>query len=339
MKGRRSSDQNFVFGYPCEFLGNVFPRENEIVSHAQFLRRHNSSVGVWKQNTPDKVVAKQVAIDIFAIWNKTEIPCCGSNGVEERVERLLVRAKKVVQVPVSRRNESELAQLWGGLFDISSCSHRKLKLCDCPTCNSPHPEKCDCSVESKVPDHWKDFLWDQRGSRQQSLAGIDRKKAKLDLDRSELELDRSERREKKEERAAFLKVKSEQEQVDEKAHFDDLVERLSQGLKLDDDDDDEESDWEEGGEKGFGGENGGGEGDVREYNTLNLPRFSRDLDRYKVSNRAAAKLGNSLLKDLGVVNEENLQLLLCPAKIMLLPMMKSLTGRMHPKLNLQSPCI
>ena len=91
MKGRRSSDQNFVFGYPCEFLGNVFPRENEIVSHAQFLRRHNSSVGVWKQNTPDKVVAKQVAIDIFAIWNKTEIPCCGSNGVEERVERLLVR--------------------------------------------------------------------------------------------------------------------------------------------------------------------------------------------------------------------------------------------------------
>ena len=126
MKGRRSSDQNFVFGYPCEFLGNVFPRENEIVSHAQFLRRHNSSVGVWKQNTPDKVVAKQVAIDVFAIW--TEIPCCGSNGVEERVERLLVRAKKVVQVPVSRRNESELAQLWGGLFDISSCSHRKLKL-------------------------------------------------------------------------------------------------------------------------------------------------------------------------------------------------------------------
>ena len=58
MKGRRSSDQNFVFGYPCEFLGNVFPRENEIVSHAQFLRRHNSSVGVWKQNTPDNPALK-----------------------------------------------------------------------------------------------------------------------------------------------------------------------------------------------------------------------------------------------------------------------------------------
>ena len=61
---------------------------------------------------------------------------------------------------------------------------------------------------------------------------------------------------------------------------------------------------------------GGGEGDVREYNTLNLPRFSRDLDRYKVSNRAGAKLGNALLKDLGVVTEENLELLLCPHKIM-----------------------
>ena len=34
-----------------------------------------------------------------------------------------------------------------------------------------------------------------------------------------------------------------------------------------------------------------------------------------MSNRAAAKLGNAVLKDLGVVTEENLQMLLCPSKI------------------------
>ena len=57
MKGRRSSDQNYAFGCPCEFLGNVLPRDKEVVSHAHFLRRQNTGLGVWKQNTPDKVVA------------------------------------------------------------------------------------------------------------------------------------------------------------------------------------------------------------------------------------------------------------------------------------------
>ena len=72
MEGRRSSDQKFCFGFPSEFVGNVFPRDNEVVSHAQFLRRKNTSLGIWKQNTPDNVVSKLVADNICAIWNKTE---------------------------------------------------------------------------------------------------------------------------------------------------------------------------------------------------------------------------------------------------------------------------
>ena len=282
MKGRRSSDQNFAFGYPCAFLENVFPRDKEVVSHAHFLRRQNTSLGIWKQNTPDSEVAKTVTRDIFAIWGKTEIPCIGISGVEERVKRLLARSKKVLKIKTETRDEAELAQIWGGLFDIALCPHKELKLCDCPNCNVPHPQHCDCSLESKVPEHWNEFLWDQRGSRQQSLSGIDWKKTKLDLERSEKEENREERREKEEERAAFLEEKSKLEQVDQKAAFEELVdsqgERFSQGLVLDDDDaDSDESDWEEGGEKGCGG--GGGE--VREYNTLNLPRFSRELDRYR----------------------------------------------------------
>ena len=60
MKGRRSSDQNYVFGFPSDFLGNVLPKDKEVVSHAHFLRRQNTNLGVWKQNTPDSVVAKAV---------------------------------------------------------------------------------------------------------------------------------------------------------------------------------------------------------------------------------------------------------------------------------------
>ena len=45
MKGQRSSDQNYVFGYPCECLGNIFPKDKEVVSHSHFLRRQNTSLG------------------------------------------------------------------------------------------------------------------------------------------------------------------------------------------------------------------------------------------------------------------------------------------------------
>ena len=61
MEGRRSSDQNFRFGFPREFVGNVFPRDKDVVSHAQFLRRQNTNLGIWKQNTPDNIVSKAVA--------------------------------------------------------------------------------------------------------------------------------------------------------------------------------------------------------------------------------------------------------------------------------------
>ena len=318
MKGRRSSDQNFAFGHPNELSENVFPKEKEIVSHAHFLRRKNCSLGVWKSNTSEQEVSKAVTRNICDIWDKTPIPHYGNKDiryVERRVEKLLGKAKDVLKIAGPRRDETKLAEVWGNMFDITLCPHRQSKLCDCPNCDTPHPEKCNCSSDTKVPDAWVDFLWDQRGPRKQILGGIDRKKLKLEESCTEREESRTERKEREEESSAMARMKADQHLVDDKASFDDLVdsqgERLSQGLVLDDDDDEVDSDWEEGGEHGLGG----GEADLREYNTLNLPRFCRELDRYKASNREGAKVGNALLKDLGVVHDKNLQFLLCPEKI------------------------
>ena len=40
-----------------------------------------------------------------------------------------------------------------------------------------------------------------------------------------------------------------------------------------------------------------------------------EADRYKVSDRAAAKLGNALLKDLGLVKKGFTKDLICPSKL------------------------
>ena len=52
-----------------------------------------------------------------------------------------------------------------------------------------------------------------------------------------------------------------------------------------------------------------------EYNTLKLKNFARECDRYKSSNREAAKLANALLKDLKIVTKKDSSMLLCPGKI------------------------
>ena len=53
----------------------------------------------------------------------------------------------------------------------------------------------------------------------------------------------------------------------------------------------------------------------REYNTLKLKNFSREVDRYKISNRAAAKLANGILKDIGLVKEGDIRMLIDQNKV------------------------
>ena len=75
--------------------------------------------------------------------------------------------------------------------------------------------------------------------------------------------------------------------------------------------DDSDSDWEDApeqvGEKVDGSKSG--------YNTVQLKYFSMEADRYNISDRAAAKLGNALLKDYKIVTKGSTKKLLCPSKV------------------------
>ena len=48
----------------------------------------------------------------------------------------------------------------------------------------------------------------------------------------------------------------------------------------------------------------------KRYNTWSLKHFAQECDRYCISDRAGAKIGNGLLKDLGIVHK-----LICPSKV------------------------
>ena len=54
---------------------------------------------------------------------------------------------------------------------------------------------------------------------------------------------------------------------------------------------------------------------TKSYNTMPLKHFARECERYDVSDRTGAKLGNGLLRDLGIVKKGNTSKLICPTRL------------------------
>ena len=101
MEGRRSTDRNFLFGYPSELNTNVLPTEGDIVGHSLFLKREKVASKEWRNNTPVGDIARKVADDVIAV---RDIPHYGRKTVKERVEKLIVKSKGILKIPHERRN-------------------------------------------------------------------------------------------------------------------------------------------------------------------------------------------------------------------------------------------
>ena len=308
MEGRRSTDNNFFFGYPQKLNPNNLPTDSDVVSHSLFLRREKIASKEWKTNVSIEVIAINVALDVIAVWSKTDIPQFDKRWVIVKVEQLLNRSKKVIKIPHERRNNVQLAETWGTLFDISLCPHKSKKICHCPNCSVPHPEFCVCPPETRVPDSWQSFLLDQREERVSCLSTVDRQKVREERDRAEQLLRDLDKKDSEESRlkkqrvreSSAVSIASDSELVDSQG------DRLSGEGSESDESVDTDSDWED------------EEDDtdkVVEYNTLQLRRFSRECDRYKISNRAGAKIANGLLKDLAIVTQNDMKFLVCPNKL------------------------
>jgi hypothetical protein len=161
------------------------------------------------------------------------------------------------------------------------------------------------------------FLTDQRGAR--VLEGVLNKRLlslrsampreREDLQTREIVRFKVEEAERKERRRKELSEKSKEEiellfakVPGEPEHSD--AQEISEDSEVDDSD----SEWE----------------DIEEvktkdtskmYNTWSLKHFAQECDRYCISDRAGAKIGNGLLKDLGIVYKGSTDKLICPSKL------------------------
>ena len=73
---------------------------------------------------------------------------------------------------------------------------------------------------------------------------------------------------------------------------DNIEDESDEGETVGEDEEDSDSEWEDVDDRNVEIEK-----DKRKYNNMSLKQFSRECDRYRISDRAGAKIGNGLLKD------------------------------------------
>ena len=287
--------------------GQQLPTLKEVYQHSLHLTEVKMSSGEWIQKTSRSEKAKCLAGEVASVWESAFLPhrLVGRQG-EKLVLGLFdkVRAWQKLKGEAKEEAMRELETL----FDVCTCSHDVR-------------DECDCEPHLKVPESKHDFLQDQRGPRKQMLPS--KKSAALRSGATREEVDIQERnemlaqvakREEKEQRKRKLEEKSAEE-----------VELLFKKVQLELSDEesenetndesvgskygkywDDESEWEDVEEE---------KEEKEEYNTLKLKNFAREVDRYQVSDRAAAKLANGLMIDLGHVSEGKTKFLIDHSKV------------------------
>ena len=288
-------------GEPANLDPGCLPRGTDVFNFYKQVRGDGIRQGRWKEGvvTIGEVVT-EVTQGVSSLWSKTEIPSlCEKDpaAAEKEICKVVQQGYALLKIPIPRR-KSNFGEKLNCLLDLAVCKHKDQQVCDCPAAD-------------KVPEGWQEYLADQRGPRKQ-LALLNRLRLRaatvshptVSLEEQEARKremrsnEKSEIRETKREKAR-MKAEQENEILKRKVRLESSSEEEEDNVPLVE----EDNEWEDFEEK------------VPEHNTLKLQNFSRECDRYKLSNRAAAKLGNAILIDVGVVTKKDCSLLLDHSKV------------------------
>ena len=300
------SERMATFSDPVRLKEDVLPTELDIYKHYLYLNAVKIQDRTWVTNTPVSKKAGSVMTDVAAIWSKTGIPfdLAGYPG-EKRIMYVINKGRTLNKVGMERRGE-EFGQELDVLFDIASCKHVDGGIA------------CSCSIKDKVPTTWRLFLADQRTQRQ--MLGVLKSDRYLTLRTAAQGRDSAEEESRQAVRYKVEEIeRKKKEEHDRKKKADEAVAMLfskapieAEDIEIEETDIEQEvedksddSDWEDIDENL----------PKRKYNCMSLKYFARECDRYGISDRAGAKIGNGLLKDMGLVNKEDMEKLICQTKL------------------------
>lgn len=170
-KNSKLFTRNFVcpiFGQPKEISVHVLPTYQDVFRAILEERRRR---GLQNNVDPNfKVIMEIVSSKVEEIYNKLMIPIVSRQRVQQMIQKYQNEYIKLKGI-IKRLGTSAATD-----ERIKNFKKNSLKLFDIAFCKCASFQKCKCQKNDKVPISERNFLIDQRGERKLAIGSVDRAK-------------------------------------------------------------------------------------------------------------------------------------------------------------------
>lgn len=268
----RKSSSCPIFGAPKKLPVNVLPTYSDVIQYYSFIRNEKKS-NTSKEPTV-KEIASVVCNDVMEVWNRASLPIVSQKRVQKLIETYHQTYRGLLKSFKGRQgNESYKKKM----ANFKADANKLFDICSCK-CN---PVKCNCQKERKVPKDEIEFLKDQRTKRNMVISSVDllaTKKIQKMMKR-------------KEKTSTFLQPQPSTSKEIPMIVPSSSTTTESLGSSPNDNTDESSHSPTE---------------DLDETrNMVNLPSLALVCERTGVSDRVAAMIASSALKDYGVISHED----------------------------------
>ena len=196
MTSLRSKD-NPVFGFPSQFPPNQLPTHGDVLKVIMLYHEQLKESTQGRLKLPD--LCDSVAQDLTEIWKKASLPTLTHKSISRKVKAAYDEARKCEYSGKPYEDKEKLFEVCACQCPRTSCEKVDCRDANCQKIHIQHnrfQRKCNVNVDDKeLP-----FLFDQRGDRQMTMGGID-KKGSVELQlQNEKDIRREERLKKQQER-------------------------------------------------------------------------------------------------------------------------------------------
>ena len=280
---------SYFFGAPQPIPADgSLPTLGDVVRAAYYEKELNETLS-------DCQAAVAITPQVFKKWseNNPELKTISENALKVKINRVLKDVKKILLHTLSTAQKKSFLSKLNKLFDILIC-RCPIVICDSQcgkqNCCGLHVDCSKCDKSDRIPDMELSFILDQRNKvghhGELQMSSIDTKEAKR---QRKLNVRRS---------AAERALEKHKQNTD-------LPPVNEEDFNVSITEDNNDPDFTQPSQREATGQR----------NTVKLKQFVAEVDRYRISNRAAAALWNSALTCAGIITEENRELVVTATRI------------------------
>lgn len=272
----RQSTSCPVFGLPEKLPVSQLPTYNDVMKYYLYIKYELKTDKTTKEPTVQEI-SERLAQEVLDIWQKASLPTVSRKRVLQLIRAYHDKYRSLMKPYQSRQTNKNYKQK---IDTFKAESHRLFDIC---SCKCKLISNCSCLKDSRVPKDEIIFLQDQRTTRKMMIGGVDL--------------------------VATLKNKKKQER-EQKSSSRKIIdaEKPCCSRSLTDSDDMTlaiESTSASSSNSATSSPHTVLVSPPPKKKRLNLPSLALACDRTGVSDRAAAIIASSVLKDVGIISSED----------------------------------